>query len=686
MTSPATALADPAMCAGSFAPASGAFIYQQVSGQCLKTFAGLTASSAASDQRKRAEASVPVRSVDAIALLDWAETSYPQFFPSHQPDQSFTPFIYRYYPENQNYLGVAADKIYVLGPIGGGTLLYVGTLSEFSCRVYPENCTARVEVQPATAKVTANGTRRFSATVTGAESTAVAWTVSGPGCTAAACGTIDSAGFYRAPTNVPAPAQVTVTSTLSSDPSKTGTATVEIKTTDNAKLKSEFAFLYQGFWNTLAGQCIGRFAADGLGNVTGGIADCTSPNYPGGLALNLPLSGTYTVFNDNRGEMAWFNGGVRFRFALTANGEKAFLQTFYNASVIHAGVFLKQDASAFTIAAIDGDYVFQLTGAQGDSGAASVGRLHANGNGLITSGSIDINNGTLARQYPGFTGSYTIGSNGRGTAQFTIPGRGTLNFALHVVDRDRLFLSSIDSPDPGVVTQSGMAVRQTGGPFSNSSLRATGVFHLTGRGSGVTPEAAIGLLRSDGVGGVSGLIDTNRAGAVTTNQPFNGSYAIAADGRGTIGSAANPLFVFYLVSPNHALLMSSQPLVGPVLAGAVEPQRPGPFSSASLLGQYASATTAPPTAYSVTVTATTFVDPTGLMTVPQDWTSPIGLTADVTGQGTYVMSANGRAVVNPAAGGSAVLYVISPTRFVEIMTSVPATPPEDKTLLFLVEQ
>ena len=39
-----------------------------------------------------------------------------------------------------------------------------------------------------------------------------------------------------------------------------------------------------------------------------------------------------------------------------------------------------------------------------------------------------------------------------------------------------------------------------------------------------------------------------------------------------------------------------------------------------------------------------------------------------------------------ADGGSAVLWHVSPVMFVEILTDVAATPPEDRTLLLVAQQ
>lgn len=82
------------------------------------------------------------RTVDATALMDWAEGVYSQFFPSHESDLSFGPFAYRAYP-NGAHLGVADGVVYVMGgvfPFPASSPVAVGTVADFACLVYPENC------------------------------------------------------------------------------------------------------------------------------------------------------------------------------------------------------------------------------------------------------------------------------------------------------------------------------------------------------------------------------------------------------------------------------------------------------------------------------------------------------------------------------------------------------------------
>ena len=87
-----------------------------------------------------------------------------------------------------------------------------------------------------TASVAVGGTQAFTANVTGdSAGKGVAWTVTGSGCTGAACGTVtpSSSGSgvavtYTAPTAVPSPAAVTLKATSVADTSKSASATITV--------------------------------------------------------------------------------------------------------------------------------------------------------------------------------------------------------------------------------------------------------------------------------------------------------------------------------------------------------------------------------------------------------------------------------------------------------------------------
>jgi Fe-S cluster assembly iron-binding protein IscA len=85
-----------------------------------------------------------------------------------------------------------------------------------------------VSISPGSAQVNIGAQQQFTATVAGTADNAVTWSVTGSGCSGAACGTILASGLYTAPSAVPTPPQVTVTAKSVADPSKSGTATVTI--------------------------------------------------------------------------------------------------------------------------------------------------------------------------------------------------------------------------------------------------------------------------------------------------------------------------------------------------------------------------------------------------------------------------------------------------------------------------
>jgi TonB family protein len=85
-----------------------------------------------------------------------------------------------------------------------------------------------IKVFPSSAELATGAKQQFSAIVTGAENSAVGWSVRGPGCVASACGSVSADGLYTAPSVIPDPPKVTVTVTLTSGPSETDSASVTI--------------------------------------------------------------------------------------------------------------------------------------------------------------------------------------------------------------------------------------------------------------------------------------------------------------------------------------------------------------------------------------------------------------------------------------------------------------------------
>jgi hypothetical protein len=81
----------------------------------------------------------------AEQLLNFAESTFPNFFPGHQATGTYDPFLFRYYPQTGIYVGVVVkagmgftlDGVYLLGGPFGNTPFYVGQLGNFITPVDP---------------------------------------------------------------------------------------------------------------------------------------------------------------------------------------------------------------------------------------------------------------------------------------------------------------------------------------------------------------------------------------------------------------------------------------------------------------------------------------------------------------------------------------------------------------------
>lgn len=85
-----------------------------------------------------------------------------------------------------------------------------------------------VTITPDIAHVVVKQSIQFTADVFNSTNGAVTWTLSGTGCSGAACGTLGDSGLYSAPATVPNPATVTVKATSVADTSKWASAEVTI--------------------------------------------------------------------------------------------------------------------------------------------------------------------------------------------------------------------------------------------------------------------------------------------------------------------------------------------------------------------------------------------------------------------------------------------------------------------------
>jgi hypothetical protein len=158
--------------------------------------------------------------------------------------------------------------------------------------------------------VNAAATANYAATLVPAPnsnpSRAISWSVSGLGCTGAACGTISSGGVYTAPPFAPAPPAVQITATPQADSSKTAAVSVTIVSTVSVSVSPPAATMPLG--STQAFQALVTGAQDttvtwDVGGVVGGNATIgmivnsqTDPDNTTYTApLGMPPGGTISV-------------------------------------------------------------------------------------------------------------------------------------------------------------------------------------------------------------------------------------------------------------------------------------------------------------------------------------------------------------------------------------------------------
>src|SRR6266481_7751933 len=376
---------------------------------------------------------------------------------------------------------------------------------------------------------------------------------------------------------------------------------------NNAELNGNYAFTFNGLTGNANGSvvfaAVGRFTADGAGNVTNGELD-TNGVGPGSQLTALTFTGTYSIGADNRGVMSLnIPGGARLAFAMMANGNAQFIEmdAAGGTGTIGSGTMEKVDATAYSTARIAGDYAFGAAGFDNANNRAAItGRFTSNGTGTLTNAAGDVNG--YGTDYPmTFTAAnYTVSNTatGRGTMTFTFTfgdTPDTMNFVFYIVNSGKLFMMESDAVTTATPLLTGAVVQQQvpAGGFTNASLNGNLVISLTGHSacgtvSGV-PKAVAGLLSTNGSGALSLTYDENFCSAPNSVTGAAGTYSVVGNGRASIAIGGYAL-VAYLVKSNQIFLFVSD---SNVLFGVGEPQSAVSFTNASLKGAYAGLATNP---------------------------------------------------------------------------------------------
>ncbi len=542
-----------------------------------------------------------------------------------------------------------------------------------------------VTVSPDTAMVVITGKKQFTANVSATSNTAVTWSVAA-NCSAADCGAISSNGRYVAPQVVPG-ASVTVIATSVADPTKSGTASVQIMPNGNFKLNGFYALYFQGSDptnNMLA--VAGSVHADGNGHLDGGVYDENGVSITDHSPRAI-ISGTYTVWPDNRGELSW--SGNTFRFAMNDTGDRGYFIGFDYSGVHGSGIFKKQTTTDFSLAKFTGNYAFGLSGYElAGYREGIVGRFTANGTtGNLTQTVLDMVSADEGHtRIDNFTGTAamnagTAQSYGRGTMTLTASGS-TLHTAFYMVNASELFLIGLDPISLSAPLLSGTILAQSPPPFKVTDLNGAAVFHATGNDEPGCTAILIGQWvatpnTTTGSGTLAAEYASNACGNSTPLANFTATYSIDVSGRTNLmatSGAVSP-FYYYMVGPNKAFLVSSDPYV---MTGMFEPQTipNGGFTNASMLADYFLGTIDHASPFVIAASGVENFDGANTWTSMEDASDPQGGNyGDLAGTGSYNITnsdtGRGTIIVPGAESNSIVFYAVAPGKFYNFVLNYP---------------
>ncbi len=538
-----------------------------------------------------------------------------------------------------------------------------------------------VTISPTIATVSVGQQLQFNSSVTGSANTAVAWSVSGSGCSGSACGTISTKGLYTAPPSVASQTTAVVKATSQAASSKSASAVITILPSNNAKLSGLYAFLFTGFDKNGVYQEAGSIRADGNGKIISGFEDVNDTINP---SKDISISGTYQIDSDNRGVLVIRSplGVQTLRVALNLSATKGRLISFDQSGIRGSGEIDLQTSTDFDPAVFTGGYVFGLTGMNFDGNRiGALGLIFPDGNGFIAGSSLDVNEaGVVSPTFATFSGTYSVSSTGRGIMSLNIPGfdGGSFTFAFYVVSADRILLISIDPFSADNPMLGGHGERQSGTPFTTSSFQGGSVFGLSGT-NGISSDDTVGRVQFNTGGTIQVNFDQNNGGALTVGGVMTGAYDVELNGRGTL-NLDNPsdnsvqIWYIYAVAPNKAFVMDAS--TSRVAVGEMSPQTtPVPFSNSDLLGTYnfgsdeAIVFGTPLYSGVATFDGGSSLAGSGATTLSEDLSTAVALSPNLQLTGTYSVSTvsnNGRATIllGGSAGQRIAVWIASPTECV----------------------
>jgi predicted secreted protein len=450
-------------------------------------------------------------------------------------------------------------------------------------------------------------------------------------------------------------------------------------TTNNAELKGPYAFLLQGFDDATGNQfaIVGSFTADGNGNVSG-LEDI---NGPAAYQPEVTITGTYNLGADNRGTVNLSSSlGASNTFAIavgslnssnvaTRAGLIEFDDTDGKTGKHGSGFIYLQDPTTFNLSSINGPYALQFAGQtqNTDTRLVMTGAYKADGNGNLTNGVVDTNSSGVTTQEEPFRATMATDEKTASFGRVTATPTGIqFHFVYYIVSAERALAMSTDQESTAGLV-GGEVLAQTSNSFSLASLQGTYVGYAVGlRGDAFVPvSVGAGLWIFNGSGSVYFSLDwiiyffdLPNKGSLTYTVSPNGR--VSTTGGDDSSPPGNP--VFYLVDADEGFFMTTN---NSTASGFFERQTGGPFSNASVSGNYFAGTVPPPDNSSAVASGVGTSPADGSLNLTLHTSNPtsfLGITNAVqTASLNLTIDSTGRGKYNQYSG---VFYVVSPTKVV----------------------
>ncbi|MGA8143382.1 MAG: Ig domain-containing protein [Candidatus Acidiferrales bacterium] len=329
---------------------------------------------------------------------------------------------------------------------------------------------------------------------------------------------------------------------------------------------------------------------------TGGVLPYTwsvaGGQLPAGLSLNPAtgeITGTPIMVS---GSPVSFTLGVQDSQAVPATNSRGFSIS------ITAGT-----ANPNTL--LHGSYVFFFRGFDTQGVVLATGQLAADGAGKVSGGSEEFNRVSGVTIGATLTGTYGIGTDGRGTMTLTATNAvsqkltSVYQLVLDSSGNARFFENdaSNTTPPPLATRGSGIMKPQVGSSFAATNFSGNYAFAFSGQDLTTAPTSLAGVIHADGASAFTpGTVDFNDAGLFSPSLPASGNFSV----NGTAGRAVANLvfqipssaqvtmnFVCYFVSPGDLFFIEidTTDATHPKIGGEMILQQPSTtFNNAALNG------------------------------------------------------------------------------------------------------